>query len=455
MQTRRQLLNRTALGAAGVYFSTFLNQLDAATPVRRPRRFVFFLQGNGLYPEEIQPERIELPERGGDDLEDRPLKDFELPEAISPLEPFKDRLTIVQDLSSGVAKDAHSTYFSCLGCYPCRGALDETIDWALARQSPGIFPHVGLGVTVNPSKAIVYNVSASGRNKKLPTQCQPALVHRRLFGFALAGQQREAFDMRTNVLDFLADDVKRLQGKLNSTERQKLEYYLNAYESMSSRQSVLRRITPTLTPHVPRPNENYAPQVNWFDRLEAQFEIAAASLIGGLSNVVTISSCSGEFSGSLDGAQLGLPPGNINLHKVGHGGGYGDKTSRELYVAIRKRHMQYLAAFLKKLEAIPEGDGTMLDNTVVAYTSDHGGSHHNNNKRWPFLLIGDLGGRLATRGRYLRYPGYQKRGHRTVANLYTSLLRMVGDNRQRFGMADVSDGMRAINQDGPLDEIHA
>jgi len=456
MQTRRQFLAASSLGAGGVFFSTFLNQLRAADkPAERPLRVVFFLQGNGLYPDQIQPETIERPKQPGD-LEDRSLLEHSLPESIAPLEPLKDRLTMIHGLSSVVARASHSTDFGCLGCYPGnRRVFDATIDAVLARRLGGIFPHVGLGVTANAEATIIYNLSASRPDKKLPTQCQPQLAYQRLFGAALSGEARKAFDTQSNVLDFLADDVRRLQSRLNAAEKEKLDYYLEAFESMSDRQSALVRVAERIRKYKPTPSEKYAEDVNWLERLEAQFEVAAGALIAGLTNVVTISSCSGlGFSGGkIDGSQLGIPPGTIGLHSIGHGQSFCGKTSTELHVLIRERHMQYLAGFAQKLASIPEGDGSMLDNTLIVYTSDHGEQHHPRNEEWPLLLIGDLVGRLNTRGRYLRYPWYGKPGHRTVANLYTSLLRLVGDNRPRFGIPDVA--LRDLNQDGPLDELPA
>ena len=115
--------------------------------------------------------------------------------------------------------------------------------------------------------------------------------------------------------------------------------------------------------------------------------------------------------------------------------------------------MEYLAKMLKKLESIPEGNGSMLDNTLVVYTSDYGEKHHGKVEEWPFVLVGDLGGRLNTRGRYLRFPWYKNAGHRTTANLYTTLLRLVGDDRPRFGVPDPA--IRDLNQNGPLDELLA
>lgn len=457
MLTRRDFFRGATLGAGGMYFTNFISQLEAATGSSatggKPLRVVFFLQGNGIYPDQIQPAGIDRP-RTPSDLEERPLKGHKLAHSMDPLEPFMDRLTLLHGLSGRVARGSHSSDFGALGCYPQnKGAYGETIDAALARHLGGIFPHVGLGVHNKPEQTIIYNVSALGRDKPLPTQCNPQLAYARLFASAADGDARRAFDARTNVLDFLADDVKRLQSELNSAEKAKLDHYLDAFESMSHRQAALVRQADDIRRAAPETDKRYTAEGMLFERLEAQFEIAAATLIAGLTNVVTLSSGSGlQFSAvSPDGAEIGLQAGPIGSHGIGHGGSFLGQTSTELHNRIRRRHVELLSAFLTKLESIPEGDGTLLDSTLVVYMSDSAEGHHPGCQEWPVVLIGDLGGRLKTKGRYVRYPWYGNAGHRTMANLYLTLLHASGAPRERFGLPDLA--LRDLDQTGPLAEL--
>ena len=94
----------------------------------------------------------------------------------------------------------------------------------------------------------------------------------------------------------------------------------------------------------------------------------------------------------------------------------------------------------------------MLDNTLIVYLSDAAEGHHSRCWEWPFVLIGDLGGKLKC-GRYLSYPDYGLPGHRTFNSLYNSLLHAAGAPRDDFGMAD---GMlKDLDQSGPLAELMA
>jgi len=95
----------------------------------------------------------------------------------------------------------------------------------------------------------------------------------------------------------------------------------------------------------------------------------------------------------------------------------------------------------------------MLDNTLIVWMSDSGEAHHGFCNEWPIVLVGNLGGRLKTAGRFLQYPSYQRAGHRTIANFYLALLHAVGDRREKFGEQDSK--LEDIDQSGPLAEILA
>ena len=125
----------------------------------------------------------------------------------------------------------------------------------------------------------------------------------------------------------------------------------------------------------------------------------------------------------------------------------------EFSVPIRKFHAARVADLAKRLDSLPEGNGTMLDNTLIVYMSDSGERHHGFCNEWPMVLVGNLGGRLKTAGRFLQFPKYQKTGHRTIANFYLALLHAVGDRRKSFGMEDKN--LKDIDQSGPLAEILA
>ena len=100
---------------------------------------------------------------------------------------------------------------------------------------------------------------------------------------------------------------------------------------------------------------------------------------------------------------------------------------------------------------VEEGDGTMLDNTLIIYLSDSGEAHHPNLLEWPVILLGNLGGRLKAGNCLLKYPRYAAKGHKTMASLYLSFLHVVGKPREHFGQVDPK--LADIDTKGSLSEL--
>ena len=459
MQNRRTFFRGASLGIGGLYLAPFIRQLDAASDNSRPARVVFFVQGNGVYPAEIQPKGIDRPKTPST-LEDRVLSNHDLAMSIKPVAPWVKKMTMLHGLSGRIARGSHNMGFAALGCWPMKKKdYGETIDAAMARKLNGIYKHIGLGVS-NRASSLTYNLTSAGRGKALPTLLNPVVAHKQFYAAGAKGSARKDFDVDTNLLDFMADDVKRMASRLDGSEKLKLEKYLAAFESMSGRQSKLASMskqianaTPSINPKLGNIVQTKTGPTGVFDRLEAQFNIAAGTLIAGLTNVVTISAGAGPDRIGLDctGSEIGKGNGFIGAHGIGHGGSAAGLSSTECHALIRRKCLEKLAKFLRTLEAVPEGDGSMLDNTLVIYMSDSAEGHHPLCIEWPFILIGDLGGRLKLGDRYLRYPHYGNQGHRTIANLYVSLLNAVGEQVDSFGVAD--SAIKDLDQTGPLTEI--
>ncbi|MEX2214169.1 MAG: DUF1552 domain-containing protein [Phycisphaeraceae bacterium] len=456
---RRDLLKGMTLGAGALVLSPFVQRLQAAAAGKAaPKRFVFVVESNGVRPEQLAPSGIKRnarnqgPFNGPAEFVEVALADRDLPMSLEPVKPWKDRVTIVQGLSGRINGGGHSNNFGALGCFPTKGestnVAGETIDGALAKINPGVFPHIGLGISKRLENNVIYNVSAWGPSKALPTICRPDQAYATLFGSVAGGKAREEFIARNNLLDFLKDDVKRVESQLKGDEREQLSAYLENFETLRNRQSRLNEIQHTLREKGPTPTDKYTSAVET-DRLDAQFDLGAASLICGLTNVLMISSAAGIRDFDITFKGLGI---NLDKHSIGHGGSYDGKTWAELYNMIRHYHFTLIAGLIKKLDAVKEGDGTMMDNTVIVYLSDGAEGHHSRCWEWPMVLIGNIDKKLKT-GRYIDYPGYGHKHHRTTANLYVTLLHLAGADRDSFGMADPN--LKDLDQHGPLAELLA
>lgn len=425
----------------------------AGSPDAIRRRFVIVMQSNGLRPSFITPSGHKWKDdgRGGTnqrEVFELSLKDQQLPAALEPLTPFKDRLALLNGLSGRVALNDHSANHGALGCYAAGKVMGQTIDSALADALPAVFPHVLLGLGgESGTEAMNYAHSAIAANKPLPTICSPDLAFRSLFGSVDGGSSKSAFNRQTHLLDFMADDVKRARTALAPEEKLKLDRYVEAFESLHHRQEQLAAMQDVIRKNAPQlGNKRTATTSSLI--LEAQFEIAASALIAGLTQVVTLTSGSG-------GQHFGTYPelGAAALHSIGHGGSIAGKTNEESFIVLHQLHTRLIAELARKLASVPEGNGTMLDNTAILFLSDSGDGHHPNLRNWPMVVLGNLGGRLKTGGRYLEFPGYGQPKHQTIGSLYSTLLHAAGKPRAKFGWDDV--GLKDLKQGTPLPELLA
>ena len=443
--TRRSCLKGITLGAGAVVLQPFLNALAAeARGEAPPLRVIFLMQGNGLWPHHIQPKGVDM--KAGEKLIDLPMSGLELPEPIAPLEPFKNRLGIIQKLSHKISGAGdHGKQYGALGCYFWRrGPHAQTIDHALAGAQPNILPVLGMGVQPSPETVFVNTLSAIAPKRPLPMVCQPEIAFQSLFGSAAEGSAGKAFQSRNKLLDWIRSDISRVRRELPAMDREKLDIYLDTFEQMRTRNDKLAANKDRIKASIPA-LDKFNSKVTT-DRLEAQCAVAAAAIAARLTNTVTIDASGVAY---YTWTELGV---KTDGHAIGHL--HPDNPERDkLCVPIRKFHAERAADLARRLDSIKEGNGTVLDNTLIVWMSDSGEEHHGFCREWPIVLLGNLGGRLKTAGRFLQFPDYQKPGHRTIANFYLSMLHAVGDKREKFG--DPDPELKDFNQSGPLTEILA
>lgn len=452
---RRDVLKGLTLGASAAVLQPFLARLAlAANGQLPPPRFLFVVEGNGLPPKQIHPSGIPFVEREAREKSvAHSLAGLELPPALKPVEAFRDRLSVIQGLSGRMCTGGHSSDHGALGAYYAnsgRNIAGPTIDGVLGRAFPGIFPNVVLGIAANADESVIFNCSADAPGRSLPTICRPDIAFARLFGSVAEGEARASFAARRNLLDYMREDVRRVQNRLGGVDREKLDALTTAYENLHTTTERLVDVREKLKAAAPVPADKYASAIET-DRLDAHFELAAAAMIGGLTNVATIASGVGFPYFSIQFGGLGI---DMPKHNIGHALYLKeDVTGWEHSQKIRAFHFQLIARFMQKLQSIPEGDGTMLDNTVVVYLSDGAETHHSRCFEWPFVVLGNARGKLKTSGQYVVLPDYGRPGHRSINTLYNALLHAAGIGRDDFGSADPN-----LDQDmyrGPLAELLA
>ena len=421
---------------------------------QRPPRFVFVLQSNGFDAVQACPESIPFQKYADrEKFESIDLAQHKLPMGLAALEPLKSKTTIVQGLSGRCTGGGHSTWGGSLGQYRISGAnlspQNITIDYQLGQAIPGILPWIGVGMASGARDALM-NITARAAHKTMPIILNPEKAYNSFFSVAAGGEREKNFHLKRNLLDYMVGDVKKTRKALGALAGEELDAYLAAYDQLAARQYQLLANKEVLKKSAPKLDDRFTSTVAT-KRLEAQFELAGSALIGGLSNVATLTCAATEINAQ---PYLGIGV-DISNHGFGHmGGNKRDAKGVPYYEKTRGWLFSLIAKLAQRLEKTPEGDGNMLDNTIIVYMSDAPDTHHSTGYEWPLAIVGNLKGKMNLGGRYINFPGYGKPGHHTVGALYTTFLNCVGQRQQTFGRLDPDLDEKAM-QTGPLAQLMA
>ena len=263
-------------------------------------------------------------------------------------------------------------------------------------------------------------VSWKSSTQPLPKEINPKLVFERLFGQP-GGPERARRDLaRRSVLDFIRDDSQSLVAKMGSGDRQKLDEYFT-----SIREIELRMERAAKLPAVNAPAGVTAPAGlpdSYAEHLRLLCDMLVLAFQADVTRVCT-------FVFANESSNRSYPELRVNEghHELSHHGRDPEKIRKVR--AINEFHVAQLAYLLKRLKGIREGDGTLLDNCMIAYGSGNSDGDRHNHDDLPILLAGRGGGTIAT-GRHVRFAN-----ETPVTNLWTSLLErmdvrvpLVGDS---------------------------
>ncbi len=441
MINRRNILQGMAAGVA--LGSTSLGSTTLSKREKRggrggaPKRVIFFLQNQGFDPATCVPAGMK---------ESGSLAGVELPEPISPLEPYKDKLHIINGLHGQHTSPSHSAFFGALGGY--RGGIGvppagATIDHVISGQLPEtMLPHLCIGMDAIEnmiSRPTLATLSAAGAGKPIFMHSNPKLLYQMLFGGIATGDVKRKFEARSSVFNRIEEIAQQRSTTLPASERERYGGYVDGFREINGLREKLDTVSDHLRKFAPEYDEKFINpkfETDWHDSL---LEVGIASLKAGLTNVLTIGSGRGEIFGSWKG--LGIVPAGHNL-------GHMKQPENPIWIKIRQYNCRMLVKLMEELESIPEGDGSMMDNTLIVYTSNNADKQHTNGANWPFMLLGDLSGKLKT-GLYTRVGG-----KRLINALYATLLHAIGAPCDRFNMEKNIAGKYDTHL-GPIEELLA
>ncbi|WP_145384342.1 DUF1552 domain-containing protein [Stieleria neptunia] len=442
---RRNMLQGIAAGVGAAFAPSILTERLLASPAASvpalgnstPKRIVFFMQNQGFDPKTCIPSGMK---NSGS------LGKAKLPEPISPLEPYKDRLHIINGLHGLHTSPSHSAFFGALGGYRGSDGVPPsaaTIDYELSKVLPQtLLPHLCIGMdsienmTTKPTLA---TLSASGAGQPIFMHSNPNHLFQMLYGGISTGDIRTQHEARTSLMLQIEQFAAAKGRALPAADSQRYGQYVQGFQEANGLRDRLGAVSDHLRKFAPEVDERYTNpefETDWHDRL---LDLGISALTSGITNTLTIGSGRGEIFGAWKG---------LGVEQQGHNLGHMDQPDNPIWIKIRQYNSRMLVRIMEALESVPEGSGTMMDHTLIVYTSNNADKQHTNGANWPVMLLGNLDGAFKS-GCFTQLDG-----KRPINALYASLLRAVGQNVDRFNM-DEKQAMKFDAGNGPLKEVLA
>jgi hypothetical protein len=434
MITRKSLPRRTFLRGMGTAIA--LPVLDAMVPAfaaqvpgKRPVRMAFVYVPNGI------DMRYWNPAEEG--------KLGELPRILQPLQPFKDDILLLGNLTHNTGRallDGAGDHGRCCGSYLTGIQVKKTttdikagvsMDQIVAKQVGGQtrFPSLELGLEDSRqsgdcdsgySCAYTNNLAWRSETQPLPPILDPRALFERLFGDGVAlspeARLRQA-KYRRSILDFVTEDTKKLETGLGPTDRRKLDEYLSSIREVERQLEKAEKDNQQIDPHMEKPYGVPADFAEHFKLMTDMVTIAfQADLTRVLTFLVTHEGTSRAYR------EIGISDGH---HPLTHHRNQDDLM--EKVAQINCYHMKQFAAWIEKLKSIKEGDSTLLDNSMIVYGAGLSDGNRHLHEDLPTLIAG-RGGNFIKTGRRVVY-----RRETPMCNLFLTMMDRMGVQMEHFG----------------------
>ena len=430
----KPLSRRTMLrGAAATIGLPLLEamQLPRAAAVERtaaPKRAAFLMVPNGIVHDAWKPATAGL--------------DYVLPSSLEPLAAVRDRVSVVTGLSqipsgekgvvTGHARPAAALLTGTVASKEevrAGVSVDQVIAEAIGRECR----LKSLELSVNGSQmaglcdsgfSCVYSSVIAWRDadSPLPTDNDPRSVFRRLFGcepggVAAAAERGRDSMLRQSVLDAVIDDARRLDRTLGASDRRKLDEYLHAVREVERR---IGRTAATSADGPPRLDLPKREALDYPEHVRLMGELIALAFQSDATRVCTF--MLGNEAGNQAYPEVGVPEGH---HELSHHGNVEEKLAK--LRKIDRFNVSLFADFVARLAAIPEGEGSLLDNAAVYYGSGLGSGNSHTPFDLPVLLAGGAGGAIRPAG-HVKLPM-----DTSLYNLWVTLLDAYEVPVRQFG----------------------
>ncbi len=439
MNTRRTFLRGIGATIALPAFQSFAPRLKAAEGAARiattasgaPLRTAFFFFPNGSIPSRWWPGKEGT--------------DFELSPSLKPLEEMRKHVQIIGGLENlngeggpdGAGDHARGVGTFLTGVRLKKSATDVkagvSIDQVNARQTGHLTRLYSLELSCDAVRksgacdsgyacAYQFNLSWSGPSSPMTPEVNPRLLFERLFGPGNVGERalnlKRRQEEQKSVLDFVMDDARAMQSRLDARDNEKLDQYLTGLRNIEQRIEKAERLGPP-------PDPGNASPAGVPDTYGEHIQIMSDLLVMAFqSDLTRVASFMLAHDGSNRSfADIGVPEGHHDISHHQNKPELVDKVS-----LIDRWYAQQFALFLKKLDAVKDTDGkSLLHNSMIVFGGGNGDPNRHNHDNLPFVLAGHGGGTL-TPGRYVKHT------HVPAMNMMLSLAdRMGAAGVERFG----------------------
>jgi hypothetical protein len=268
--------------------------------------------------------------------------------------------------------------------------------------------------------ACVYqnNLSWSSPTTPLPSEAHPRVVFERLFGEGgSSAVRRAALGKRASLLDWVRDDIDRLQRQLGSGDRAKVNEYLDTIREVERR--IQKAEAQTLDNPLPDLDRPVGVPAAYADHAKLMFDLQLLALQGDVTRVITFQLA--RETSNRTYPEIGVPDPH---HPTSHHGGDPEKLAK--IAKINQFHVSLFAYFLERLASVTDGDGTLLDHSVYLYGSGMGNPNIHDHVNLPIIVAGGGAGKIRG-GRHIKYAEPMP-----LANLHLTLLDRVGVRLDSF-----------------------
>ena len=362
---------------------------------------------------------------------------------MEPLTPYKDDVTVLSNLTHNNGRallDGAGDHGRCCASYltgiqPKKTMVDIkngiSVDQIVANQigQQTRFPSLELGMEdarqagdcdSGYSCAYTNNLAWRSETQPLPPMLDPRAMFERMFG-ADAGldpaERARRNRLRRSILDFVAEDTKKLQREVGPTDRRKLDEYLGSIRDIEKQLEKAAKDNSQVDPGMAQP---YGMPADFAEHFKLVTDKLTVALQADLTRVFTFLVTREGTSRSY--RELGIPDGHHPLTHHMNKPDLMEKVSQ-----INTYHVKQFVGWMEKLKSIKEGDSSLLDNTMIVYGAGLTDGNRHNHEDLPTIMVGRGGGAIKS--------GYRRvyRRETPMSNLFLTMMDIMGVHAEHFG----------------------